>query len=82
MNIFAKSDSNTPDKDFSGRLFDTLLNRYKLKNDAALARALDVSPPCISRIRHGKLPLGSSIMLNIHETFGMPVKEIRSLAAG
>lgn len=33
-------------------LMDYLLNSQRLKNDAALSRALDVSPPVISKIRN------------------------------
>lgn len=68
--------------DNSGRLFDALIERQKLKNDAGLARWLDVRPPVISKIRHGKLDVGPSYILAIHEKCGMPVKEIRSLIGG
>ena len=39
------------------RLLATLISKLSLKNDAALSRALEVSPPVISKIRHRRLPV-------------------------
>jgi hypothetical protein len=64
------------------RLFDHLIAVHKLKNDAALARKLDVAAPIISKKRNGIIPLGAALMLNIHETFAMPVADIRNLISG
>jgi hypothetical protein len=58
-------------------LLDHLRELAGLKNDAALARKLEVAPPVISKLRHYKLPLGDSLLLNMHETFGVPVAEMR-----
>ena len=44
------------------QLLDTLRERMKLKNDAALSRALEVAPPVISKIRHRTLPVGASLL--------------------
>jgi hypothetical protein len=38
-------------------LLDVLLQRHELKNDAALAVALAVAPPVISKVRHGRQAL-------------------------
>ena len=62
-------------------LLDVLLERHGLKNDAALARVLDLAPPVISKVRHGRQPLTPTFILNIHETLHVPVEEIRSLGA-
>lgn len=61
-------------------LISTLQSRYNLKNDAALSRALKVAPPVISKWRNGRLAIGDAQILRIHETFDMPVAEIRALA--
>ena len=37
------------------RLLASLISKLNLKNDAALSRALEVSPPVISKIRHRRL---------------------------
>lgn len=38
-------------------LLDALMEKLRLKNDAALCRLLEVAPPVISKIRHKRLPL-------------------------
>jgi len=65
----------------NARLVDHLLSSQQLKNDAALSRALDVVPAIISKVRSGRMNVSSTIILNIHETFDIPVKTIRSLIA-
>jgi hypothetical protein len=60
-------------------LLDTLLEKMKLKNDAALSRMLEVAPPVISKIRHRRLPIGASLLIRIHETTGMSIRELRDL---
>ena len=60
------------------QLFDKLLADHELKNDAALSRALEVSPPVISKMRNGHLGLGASMLLAIHDYTGMPIRTIRS----
>jgi len=64
----------------ASRLLDTLRTRFDIKSDAALARELDMKPPQISKLRSGGLPVGSTLILSIHEHLGVPVKEIRALA--
>lgn len=61
-------------------LLDTLRARYGLTSDAALARKLNMAPPNVSKLRRGTLPLGATVILNIHETLGMAVEQIRELA--
>ena len=61
------------------RLLDTILERLNLKNDAALSRALAVAPPVISKIRHGRLPVGASMLIRMHEETGLNIRELRDL---
>jgi hypothetical protein len=58
-------------------LLDDVIRACCLKNDAALARKLRVAPPVISKLRHGKLTLGATLIISIHEETGMPIKEIK-----
>lgn len=60
-------------------LLDTLIKQLKLKNDAALARRLQVAPPVISKIRHGKLPVGDSMLINMHEESGLSIKALKRM---
>lgn len=61
------------------RLLDTLLEKMNLKNDAALSRMLEVAPPVISKIRHRRLPIGASLLIRMHETTNMSIRELRDL---
>lgn len=65
----------------ASKLLDTLQSRFAIKNDAALARELEITPGTVSKLRNGVLPLGAPTILSIHEHLGVPVKEIRELAA-
>ena len=60
-------------------LLDIMLEKLKLKNDAALSRALEVAPPIISKIRHRHLPVGASMLIRMHEVTDMSVAELREL---
>lgn len=62
------------------RLVDEMRRTLNAKNDAALARTLEVAPPVISKLRSG-VPLGNSLLIRIHECTGWPVQRIRDLAA-
>lgn len=60
-------------------LLDALMKELGLKNDAALSRALEVAPPVISKIRHGGLPVGATILISMHELTGKSIAELRGL---
>jgi plasmid maintenance system antidote protein VapI len=60
-------------------LLDSILERMKLKNDAALSRLLSVAPPVISKIRHGRLPVGASLLIRMHEETDISISELREL---
>lgn len=62
-----------------GRLLDTVIERFGLKNDAALCRKLCVAPPLISKIRNRRVPLGDNMLVLLHEETGLSISELRSL---
>jgi transcriptional regulator with XRE-family HTH domain len=62
------------------KLFDYLLDTYQLRNDRELARELGVQSGYVSRVRHGHLPVSASLMLGIHDVFGLEIHEIKALA--
>jgi len=62
-----------------GALLDAVTKHLKLKNDAALARALEFAAPVISKIRHSKLPVGATALIRMHEVSGIEIKELREL---
>ena len=58
---------------------DHLQLRLGLKNDAALARLLAVTPAIVSRIRNRKLPVSSNMLLAIHEATDIAIRELRRM---
>jgi plasmid maintenance system antidote protein VapI len=60
-------------------LLDTLIEKLRIKNDAALSRALEVAPPVISKIRHNRLPVGASLLIRMHEVSEMSIRDLRQL---
>jgi hypothetical protein len=61
------------------RLLDALIEHLRLKNDAALARALEVAPPVISKIRHRRLPVGAALLIRMHEVSELTISDLRYL---
>lgn len=66
--------SYTPDN-----FLNRLLGRLDLKNDAALARELDVTPGVVSRIRNKKAPVSANLLLMIHEATEIAIPELRRM---
>lgn len=60
-----------------GALLDYVIAALSLKNDAALARQLGVAPPVISKLRHGTLPVGATILISMHEETGRGIDYLR-----
>lgn len=75
----ANTDVRTSQDYSPDRLLDTLRDNLKLKNDAALCRFLEVAPPIVSKIRHGRLPVGASLLIRMHEASGLGIKDLRYL---
>lgn len=62
-------------------LLDELIAKLELKNDAALARMLEVAPPVISKIRHHTLPIGATILIRMHEVSDFSIRELKEMLA-
>lgn len=60
-------------------LLDAVIKHLRIKNDAALSRALEVAPPVISKIRHRRLPIGASLLLRMNEVTDISIKDLRAL---
>lgn len=62
---------------------DALLNHVtqllNLRNDAGLAKALGVSPPVLSKIRHRRMEVGAAMLIRLHETTDLSIRELRTL---
>jgi hypothetical protein len=61
------------------RVLDAIISRLRLKNDAALSLLLEVAPPVISKIRHGTLPIGATLLIRMHEESDFSISELRAL---
>ena len=61
------------------KLLDFLKKRFNIKNDRHLALAMGVRAPAISKIRNGHTSITADFILKVHETFDIPVKEIKAL---
>lgn len=60
-------------------MLDQVISTMNLANDAALARALEVRPPIISKIRNNKAPVTSGMLIVLHEASGMSIRDLRFL---
>jgi plasmid maintenance system antidote protein VapI len=60
-------------------LLDILIEKLRLKNDAALSRALEVAPQVISKIRHHRLAIGATLLIRMHEVSDISIRELRNL---
>lgn len=56
---------------------DRLLEHMKLKNDAAMSRALGVPPPVLSKFRHGRNRVGASFLIVAHDHTGLTLNQLR-----
>ena len=66
------------------QLLDFLAEKIKEQeggkaNDSAVAKYFKMSPPVLSKIRHGKIKVNSDFILAIHEKMGIPVEDIRDM---
>lgn len=69
----------THTKEAASSLFDVIKQRMGYKYDASLARGLEIAPSFISAARVGRLLIGDSIILKIHDLTEMPIREIKGM---
>lgn len=75
----SEQDTKTTTTYNPSRLLDIVIDKLQLKNDAALARTLEVPAPMISKIRHRRLPIGAALLIAMHEETGWSIRELRDL---
>jgi hypothetical protein len=71
--------ANIPMRYNPNRLLDAIIEKLELRNDAALSRVLAVEAPVISKIRHGKLPVGGVLLIRMHEACNLTIRELRDI---
>ncbi len=58
-------------------LIDRLCAAVGARSYSALGRAIDISPSVLSKVRHRRLAVSSEILLRMHESTGIPIRELR-----
>ena len=71
--------TSRPERYDPNNLLTGMIKTLNLKNDAALSRALEFAPPVISKIRHGRLPVGASLLIRMQEISNLSIKELREM---
>lgn len=61
-------------------LLNFALKRLNLRNDAALALYLGMSPATISKVRNRALPVGDTLLCDLSEALDMPTKHLKAIA--
>jgi hypothetical protein len=56
---------------------DTILREHDIKNDAKLSFLMEVSPPVISKMRNGWMPIGPAFLISLNEATGRPIKDMK-----
>jgi hypothetical protein len=74
-----ENEQATPRVYSPNRLLDALIARMGLQSDGALSRKLKVAKTVIRNIRHGRLPIGASMLMWMHEATGISICELRAL---
>jgi transcriptional regulator with XRE-family HTH domain len=62
-----------------GKLFDAMLHSLGARSDAELARLLHISPTAISKIRHGRMAVSSTLLINMHEVSRLEIRDLKAL---
>lgn len=58
-------------------LLDDILKTGGIKNDAHLSRLTEVSPPVISKLRNGHLPIGAGMLIALNEITGRGIRDMK-----
>lgn len=59
-------------------LLDNIMKDANIKNDAHLSRLTEVSPPVISKLRNGWLPMGPSMLISLNEVSGRSIRDMKA----
>lgn len=60
-------------------VIDVVKKRLGAENDLQLGAMLEISKNTISKIRHRKMAIGAAMLLAMHETSGISIKELKHL---
>lgn len=60
-------------------LLDAVKRLLKIRNDAALCRALGIAHPTLTKIRRFDAFIGASLLITMHELTGLEIIDLRIL---
>ena len=60
------------------RLLDAMHARLGLKNDAAVARLLELPPAVVSKLRRKQASITAAILIRMHDVTGWSISDIRA----
>lgn len=65
-------------REVQASMLDDIQSQMRLKNDQHTARALELQPSTISRLRSGHLFFGATLIVRVHELTDWPIRDIKS----
>jgi len=63
-----------------GELFDAIMDKFHLRSDASLSRALGIGAAAICRMRNKQTVITASLLIHAHDITGWNLDELRTLA--
>jgi transcriptional regulator with XRE-family HTH domain len=63
-------------------LLDYIIKKGWAKDDKAIAKLLNTSPPVISRVRNNKINPNARLILSVYDHTNLTIEEIRALIKG
>lgn len=60
-------------------LLDSVIDKLDLKNDAALAQALEITAQDILEIRAMRKPIDAALLIRMHELTGLDIDRLRHM---
>jgi hypothetical protein len=61
------------------RLLDALLAHFNLRRDSQLADKLGMTRPMICHLRAQRIPVGAALLIRMHETSGLSIRQLREI---
>jgi transcriptional regulator with XRE-family HTH domain len=61
----------------ASRLLDLAIRTLGVKTDRALAARCHITPPAISAMRSGRIAIGASMLLRLHDETGISLDKLR-----
>jgi plasmid maintenance system antidote protein VapI len=78
--ITALTENHLDNPDYNpARLLDAMHERLNLKNDAAVARLLELPPAVVSKLRRRQASITAALLVRMHDITGWSISDLREL---